>query len=232
LAGERLDGEIGIAALHVGEPQRVGGVVAFGIEPQRLLERCNRTIDIASFAERDPEILVRSRQGRCKPRALSQLRDCAVEIAELAQRETQIVMGIRLLRIEPHSGFECGSGQFRLIDPPARGSQVILRVEQGGIQRGRAFERGDCVVGAPLLAEDESEAIVCSGHRRGQLDGPPVFALRRGWVLPLLVDRAQVVVRCRERGIAMRCVVKPSRRIVNALRFEQRDTLGHELLRR
>ena len=72
---------------------------------------------------------------------------------------------------------------------------MILRVEQGWIQLGRAFERGDRLLGVTLLAEDESQSIVRGRHRRGELDCPPVFAFCGGGVFALFEDGAQVVVR-------------------------------------
>src|SRR5438128_9050567 len=70
--------------------------------------------------------------------------------------------------------------------PPERRAEVIARVEEPRIDRDRASEPGDRVLGASLLAAHEGEAVVDLGPtRRGHERG--LVLARRSVEVPLLL---------------------------------------------
>ena len=69
-------------------------------------------------------------------------------------------MGLRMTRPELDRCRERRQRAIEVSCPPARGAEMVLRVEECGTQLNRALELGDRFGGVSLLAQDEPEEIV------------------------------------------------------------------------
>ena len=82
-----------------------------------------------------------------------------------------------------------------IVGPPARRTEMVLRVEQPGIQANGLGELGDRISGAALLPEHESEPVVRLGERRRQPDRGRVGSCRRCQIVQPLVNEPEQVLR-------------------------------------
>ena len=128
---------------------------------------------------------------------LFEVADGLGQLSERAQRQPEVVLCLGVARLQFHGGLERRQGALRVAAQPLGHAEVILRVEQPGVQRDGSREAFARLVDMPLEAKRESQPIVRFRHARGELDRAPVGSDRLVELLPALEDDAEEVVRVR-----------------------------------
>ena len=98
----------------------------------------NCAVEIPERLERDAQARLGDRQRRVQPDGRAQLLDCRLEPSEALQRQPEIVPCLGVAGPQPDGGLKRRQRGVEIARPPARGSQVILRVEQGRVELDRA----------------------------------------------------------------------------------------------
>ncbi len=106
------------------------------------------------------------RQARAGASRLAQLHDGLTEPALLLERQAKVVARFGMARLEPRRGLQSDERAVEVFRPPPRRAEVILRVEQPGIDQDCLFELTNRLLRLTLLTSHEAQAVVGLGHAR------------------------------------------------------------------
>ena len=90
--------------------------------------------------------------------------DRGFESSQVLERQAEIVVGFCMLGPQLDGSLQGGKRSGEIPRPPARGAEVVLRIEQAGIELDRLFESADGLTRLPLLPEHEAKSVAGLGH--------------------------------------------------------------------
>src|SRR5262245_11956511 len=133
-AAKRLRGFTPLPFLHQRQPEAVQTLGRTRIQFHGAAKVYQRGIQIAARLKRHAELEVRNGERRPESGRDSKLFDPLVEVPELLECQAEVVPGFRMLRAEAHRRAKGLDRAFQVLGPPSRRTEVVVRVEQSGVE--------------------------------------------------------------------------------------------------
>ena len=165
---QRANGGLRFSRLHERKTKAVARVDRGGIERGRGFQVRDGAFEIAPLPKSDAELQVRNREPRGEGDGLPKLPCRARHVPLLTEHEPEVIARVRVVGPQPHGGLERRARAVDVAGPPARRAEMVLRIEQRGVERDRAGKMRERGIGLAQLPAHVSEPIV----RLGQLGAP------------------------------------------------------------